>query len=398
MNKLTLTALLLGGLLGAGRASAQATASAAWFEVNNNELLLKTSTDSRPISKSLSLPNGTYLDNLKKVATLADGTRIELHEGDAVSLNGDITLAKRRTAPPVAAAPAPAPTPEPAAPAAPVATAATPAFTYEAPAPVNGKLKGVVELGASGFNSFIVKMDNRRNWHLEKSEFGASLVMENMTDENEVKQVLKGYIAKMLDYGVGGTDIHFMVSSGAMKADVTPRIVRALKSLGYVVNTVTPEREGSLGLRALLPAEYASKAFVVDIGSANTKISWLEDGQVVSREVVGAKYYEKGMSDEAAAEAVQVAAKQVPAALRQTCFIIGGSPYEMAKKVRQGQARYSVLAAPASYHFDTAKGKSGVVIYQALAEATGCKQFVFDADSNFTIGYLLTLQQVAVAK
>ncbi|RZK32574.1 MAG: hypothetical protein EOO57_14835, partial [Hymenobacter sp.] len=28
------------------------------------------------------------------------------------------------------------------------------AFTYEAPAPVNGKLKGVVELGASGFNSF----------------------------------------------------------------------------------------------------------------------------------------------------------------------------------------------------------------------------------------------------
>ena len=32
-------------------------------------------------------------------------------------------------------------------------------FAYTPPAPVNGKLKGVVELGATGFNSFIIRVD-----------------------------------------------------------------------------------------------------------------------------------------------------------------------------------------------------------------------------------------------
>ena len=36
-------------------------------------------------------------------------------------------------------------------------------FDYTAPAPVDGKLKGVVELGASGFNSFIVNIDKQKN-------------------------------------------------------------------------------------------------------------------------------------------------------------------------------------------------------------------------------------------
>ena len=32
-------------------------------------------------------------------------------------------------------------------------------FNYTPPQPVNGKLKGVVEMGATGFNSFIVRID-----------------------------------------------------------------------------------------------------------------------------------------------------------------------------------------------------------------------------------------------
>jgi hypothetical protein len=36
------------------------------------------------------------------------------------------------------------------------------AFSYTPPAPENGKLKGVVELGASGFNSFIIRVDPRK--------------------------------------------------------------------------------------------------------------------------------------------------------------------------------------------------------------------------------------------
>jgi hypothetical protein len=54
-------------------------------------------------------------------------------------------------------------------------TSETAAFAYTPPAPVDGKLRGVVELGASGFNSFIIKVDKEKRWNLEKSEFGNSL-------------------------------------------------------------------------------------------------------------------------------------------------------------------------------------------------------------------------------
>ena len=308
--------------------------------------------------------------------------------------NPQLNPASVRTADQSASLPAatPAATPGGDAPAA-TPAGTRPAFAYEAPAPVNGKLKGVVELGASGFNSFIVRIDPQRNWKLEKAEFGNSLVMESMASDADVRQGLKAYIGKMLDYGVGGRDIHFVVSSGALKVPSTTKIVAALKGLNYVVNTVTPEKEGVLGLRSVLPPAYASKSFVVDIGSGNTKISWLAGGQPTSVETAGAKYFEKGTSDATVATDVQAKAQQVPAALRQTCFIIGGVPFELAKKVRNGKERYTVLDAASAYQLDNAKGKAGLNIYKSVAAATGCQQFVFDWDANFTIGYLLTLPQ-----
>ena len=266
-----------------------------------------------------------------------------------------------------------------------------PAFAYEAPAPVDGKLKGVVELGASGFNSFIVRIDQNRTWKLEKADFGNSLVMENMATDDDIRRGLKTYIGQMLDFGVNGRDIHFVVSSGALKASGTAKIVKVLKDLHYVVNTVTPEKEGMLGLRSVMPASFADRAFVADIGSGNTKISWLDGNQPKSVETFGAKYFEKGSADATVAAEVKQKATQVPADLRATCFIIGGVPFELAKKVRKGKERYTVLDAPSAYQLDNAKSKAGLNIYKSIAEATGCKQFVFDWDANFTIGYLLTL-------
>ncbi|MGI4864775.1 MAG: hypothetical protein ACRYFZ_12700 [Janthinobacterium lividum] len=266
-------------------------------------------------------------------------------------------------------------------------------FAYTAPEPTGGRLRGVVELGASGFNSFIVRTDAQHNWKLNKAEFGNSLVMENMATDEDVRTGLKSYIAKMLDFGVSGKDIHFMVSSGALKAEGTQKIMKQLAKLGYVVNTVTPEKEGVLGLRSVLPPSYASKAFVVDIGSGNTKISWLAGGAPKSVETYGAKYFEGGTDDATVAADVKTKAQQVPADLRATCFIIGGIPFELAKKVRKGTERYTVLDAASAYQLDNAKGKAGLNIYRSVAEATGCKQFVFDWDANFTIGYLLTLPQ-----
>ncbi|WP_149243820.1 hypothetical protein [Dyadobacter sp. 32] len=265
-------------------------------------------------------------------------------------------------------------------------------FNYTAPTPVDGKLKGVVELGASGFNSFIIKVDKQKRWSLEKSEFGNSLVTENMATDEDVRIGLKKYIGSMLDYGVSGKEIHFVVSSGAAKAEVTQKITKALKSLNYVVNQVTPEQEGQLALKSVLPAEYQDKAFVVDIGSGNTKISWHEGGKVTALESYGAKYFQEGTDDSKVYQEVSAKAKQIPSELRNTCFIIGGVPFEMAKEVRKGKERYTTLSAPLAYSkLTNAKSKAGVNIYKAVTDATGCKQFVFDWDANFTIGFLLGL-------
>jgi hypothetical protein len=63
----------------------------------------------------------------------------------------------------------------------------------------------------------------------------------------------------------------------------------------------------------------------------------------------------------------------------------------MAKEVRNGKERYTVLNAPQAYKLENAKSKAGINIYKAIADATGTTQFVFDWDANFTIGFLLGL-------
>ena len=273
------------------------------------------------------------------------------------------------------------------------ATTKRASFLYLPAEPVGGKLRGVVELGASGFNSFIVRTDAKRHWKLLKAEFDNSLLMENMASNEDIRRRLRAYIAKMLDYGVAGQDVHFLVSSGAQKANTTRKIVKELTALGYVVNTMTPTKEAALGLGVVLPPTYQDKAFVVDMGSGGTEISWLAAGVLNSVDSYGSKYYEEGISAATVAAEVKRKAAQVPASLRRTCFIIGGVPYELAKQVRTGNERYTVLDAPDAYHFDKAKTIAGLTIYRSIAEATGCKRFVFDWDANFTIGYLLSLPQ-----
>ncbi len=264
-------------------------------------------------------------------------------------------------------------------------------FSYNPPAPINGVLKGVVELGATGFNSFIIRVDARKNWKLEKAEYGASLVYESLATDEDIRKGLKSYIADMLAYGVKAKDIHFVISSGARKVAITDKISRELKALGYVVNEVTPEREARLALRSCLPDGYADRAFVVDIGSGNTKLSWMEGSRIVGIELPGAKYRQNNIGDETVYREVRAKAAQVPSRLRNTCFIIGGVPYELAKQTRNGKERYTVLKAPGEYTPQGDKQAGGLNIYRAIADATGCRQFVFDWDANFTIGFLLEL-------
>lgn len=264
-------------------------------------------------------------------------------------------------------------------------------FSYVAPEPINGKLKGVVELGASGFNSFIVRIDKDKNWKLEKAEFGNSLVTENMATDDDIRSGLKKYIGGMLDFGVSGRDIHFVVSSGAAKSEVTQKIVKNLKSLNYFVNTVSPEQEGSLALKCVLPKDFEEEAFVVDIGSGNTKISWKNGSSISALETYGSKYFQNDISDDVVYDEVKKICAKIPKSKTKTCFIIGGVPFKMAKQVRNGKERFTILKAPKDYRMEDAKDRAGVNIYKGIKDATGCEQFVFDWDANFTIGFLLGL-------
>ncbi|MBE7690115.1 hypothetical protein [Tenacibaculum piscium] len=271
-------------------------------------------------------------------------------------------------------------------------------FNYTPKKPVNGTLKGVVELGASGFNSFIVKVDKDSNYEVISKEFGNSLILEGMTNVNEVSKKLKNYIQSIIEYGVKSEDIHFVVSSGAKISDTSKIIINQLKTIGYVVNEVTAEEEGIYALKAVLPNNFKSIAYVVDIGSGNTKISYYQGKEIVGENSYGSKYFQNNIPDSTVSKEIKSIAAHIPKGKKSLCFIIGGVPYNMAKALRTDKNRFTMLTPDVSRYDDVVKRKgkkvaSGLTIFKAIAEETGCKRFVFDWDANFTIGFLLALNE-----
>lgn len=265
-------------------------------------------------------------------------------------------------------------------------------FDYTPEKPVNGSLRGVVEVGASGFNSFVINMDKERRWEIVSKDFGESLAYEGLATTEDIRVGLKKYLANMFDKGVSKNNMHFVISSGAQKEAKTTTISNELKKMGYVVNLVTPEQEGKLALKATIPPSFQNNSFLADIGSGNTKISWQEGESLKSLEVAGAKYYEKGTSDDAVYNEVKTQISKIPESKRNICFIIGGVPFTLAKQSRNGEERYTVLNAPGSYKAADKKMGSGLTIYKGIVDATGTDTFVFDWDANFTIGFLLGLR------
>ena len=264
-------------------------------------------------------------------------------------------------------------------------------FNFQPKKPVNGEIKGIVEVGATGFNSFVINMDKEKRWEIISKDFGKSLVYEGLATAEDIRSGLRKYIADMFDKGVKSKNIHFIISSGAQKEPKTAVISSELKKMGFIVNLVSAEQEGKFGLKSALPRSYNESAFVVDMGSGNTKIAWMNGTSITAVEAAGAKYFEKEMKDEDVYNSVKEKASQVPSAKREVCFIIGGVPFELANQHRQGEERYTVLKKPGDYKGDKPKTKSGLNIFKAITDATGCDTFVFDWDANFSIGFLLSL-------
>src|SRR4051812_27541002 len=74
-------------------------------------------------------------------------------------------------------------------------------FTYTPEKPQNGKVKGVVELGAAGFNSFVINMDRQKRWEIISKDFGESLAYEGLATPDDIHDGLKRYITEMFDKG-----------------------------------------------------------------------------------------------------------------------------------------------------------------------------------------------------
>lgn len=258
--------------------------------------------------------------------------------------------------------------------------------------PINGTKYGVIEVGASGFNSFVVNIDKDDNWELVSKEFGESLAYEGFITTQDVQIGLKKYFGKMFEKGVAGRNAHFVMSSGALKNDKTKLIATAIEDMGYVVNRVTAEQEGKYALKALLPKLYKDNSFVVDIGSGNTKLTYYKNSNPVSFEGSGAKYYQNNKTDVSVYDEIKSLVSKVPQNQRTNCFIIGGVPFKLAKESRNDEERFTLLKNPDEYSSgDDVKLKSGLNIYRSLYDNTGCQNFIFDWDANFTIGFLLTL-------
>lgn len=266
-----------------------------------------------------------------------------------------------------------------------------PAISFSQSDGIQGKMKGVVELGSDGFNSFIITIDKDKNWQLEKAEYGNSNVIEGVATKESVLAGLKAYIKKFVDFGVDGSEIHFVASSGAMVMKSTVPVLEGLKSLGYIVNTVTPEEEGILGYLSVMPKNESNRAFVIDVGAGNTKISWMEDGEILTKATFGAKYYLEFVDDEDAYEGAKEITQGLNKKFGLKAYVIGGVPYKFAKRTRQGKEKLTTLAALESYEPENEKQTGGQKILQGIRDGIDLKKMVFNWDSNFTIGFLIRL-------
>jgi hypothetical protein len=140
----------------------------------------------------------------------------------------------------------------------------------------------------------------------------------------------------------------------------------------------------------VLSVVVVERAFVVDVGSGNTKISWLAPSGIKTLEAAGSKYFQKGITDEAVFADVQAKANQIPQNQRELCFIIGGGPNDLAKQ-GQNVGRYYPLAELNSYNLKDQKAECTVNILKAIQGATGSK-FVFDDNAFFPVGLLISLK------
>lgn len=265
-------------------------------------------------------------------------------------------------------------------------------FDYKPCTPTQGELMAVIELGSLGLNYFIVEIDNDGCWALKKSAFGRSNFIYGVNTNSEIVSNIREFRNEIIDFGITKNNIHVIASSSVVKVEDIPALNNQLTKLGLTIKSISAKDEARYALLSTVPKEFIEESFIVDIGSGNTKLAWVESGDTLSLEIHGSKYFLSDVQDTTVFREVRDALLQVPEKNRNLCFVLGGMIYEFVKdKVNESDGRYFVLDEPGEYPTDNEKLRAANVIYNALyLEPT--YSYIFDSESNFSIGYLISLK------
>ncbi|MEQ9468104.1 MAG: hypothetical protein RLN88_11870 [Ekhidna sp.] len=265
-------------------------------------------------------------------------------------------------------------------------------FDYQPLKPINGQLKAVIEVGSLGLNYFIIEIDKDGRWTLEKSFFGRSNIIYGVSSTAEILAQIESFNKEIRALGVSAKNIHLVASSSVGKLGDTSSLVAELAKSGMKLIPISADREAELALIATIPKEFISESFLVDIGSGNTKISWVSNMDTFSIETHGSKYFLGDVQDTTVFRQVRDALLKVPQKNRNLCFMLGGMIYELTKDEVKDDERYLVLNPPGEYATTNERSKAANVIYSAIyLEPT--YSYIFDRKSNFSIGYLISLDK-----
>ncbi|WP_424964287.1 hypothetical protein [Ekhidna sp.] len=266
-------------------------------------------------------------------------------------------------------------------------------FDYQPRVPENGELNAVIELGSLGLNYFIVEIDSDGCWRLERSSFGRSNFIYGVNTNTEIIANIKAFKSEIVNYGVNPQNIHLIASSSVVKSEDIPALNSQLTNVSLKIESINASDEARYALLATVPKEFVEESFIVDIGSGNTKLAWVEGEDTLSVEIHGSKYFLSEVQDTTVFREVRDALLQVPEKNRNLCFMLGGMIFEFVKgEIEGSDDRYFVLDPPNEYPIDNEKLKAANVIYNALyLEPTF--SYIFDRDSNFSIGYLVSQKQ-----
>lgn len=260
----------------------------------------------------------------------------------------------------------------------------------------NGKTKAIIELGATGFNYFIVDIDKSKNWNLKKPKFGVSLAKEGLITSEIVLNKIADHISDIAGYGVSSpvkNNIHFVVSSGAMKAQNITNVIKGIETQ-YHVNRVSAEEEAKYGFLASVPQNYLNSSFFIDVGSGNTKIAWNDGNEIITKETYGSKSFQENTDTATVIREIKNIIKQIPAQNRVNCIVIGGAAFKIAQAQRKLPNEKFTILNLEIFNPEGMQEQFGKIIINSIQKESSCDNIIFDWDSNFSIGFLVFSPQV----